>query len=686
MLLCACGFIVNIVFSRLARILNLPLYLDSIGTMITAALGGYIPGIIIGFINNIINGVSDGTSYFYGSLSMLTAVISAWMGKRGWFRKPKGIIALILSTAFIGGVGGSLVSWFIYGGNSGPIASLSLAKYLLEHGVSDMFLAHLSADVLVDLLDKTITVCASAAILSLLPQTIYDATDFFHWRVIQEKKIKVRSLTVGAKIMSLITVAVFAITVSITLVTYNQFHDAAIDSQMTVGKSIAQIIASQIDGNMVNDYIAKGETVEGYKQTEDKLHVIFESYSDIQYVYAYQIKEDGCHVVFDLDTAEQEGGHPGDIVEFDESFAPYLSSLIKGEYIDPVISDDTYGWLMTMYYPVFDDNGVCQCYAAVDLSMPRITASEHILLARTFSLFLCFFVFLLVTGVFLAQRTISFPINSISYAAQAFDYNSDQSRQQSLERLEKLAIRTGDEIESLYESFVKTTQQTVHYINETTKKSEEIANLQNALIMILADVVESRDQCTGNHIRNTAAYTRIIMSQMKKEGLHKDELTDEFMLDVFNSAPLHDIGKIHVPDSILNKPGRLTEEEFEEMKLHTVVGSQIIRNVIETVDAKDKSYLQEAERLAHYHHERWDGKGYPSGLKGEEIPLSARIMAVADVFDALVSKRSYKDGFPFEKAMDIIREGAGSHFDPQIANAFIHAEKEVREVTQSQKK
>lgn len=686
LLLCTCGILANFVFSRLVNILRLPLYLDNIGTMLTAALGGYIPGIVVGFLTNILNGLNDGTSYFYGSLNMLTAVTTAWMSKRGLLRKPKGIVTLILATAFIGGVGGSLLSWAIFGGDFGPIASSPLAVYLFEHGISSVFLSNFLADVLVDLLDKAITGCACIAILSLLPQAAYDATNFFSWRTIQEKHIKVRSMTVGAKIMSLITFAVFAITLSITLVTYNQFHEAAIDNQMTVGKSIAQIIASQIDGNMVDEYIANGEAAQGYKETEDRLYVIFHSYADIQYVYAYQIKEDGCHVVFDLDTADIDGGEPGEIIEFDESFAPYLSSLLKGEYIDPVISDDTFGWLMTMYYPVFDDNGICQCYAAVDLSMPRITASEHILLARTFSLFMCFFVFLLVSGVFLAQRTISFPINSISYAAQSFDYNSDQTRQESLERLEKLSIHTGDEIENLYDSFVKTTRQTVHYINETARKNEEIANLQNALIMILADVVESRDKCTGDHIRNTAAYTKIIMNQMRKEGLHKEELTDEFIIDVFNSAPLHDIGKIHVPDSILNKPGRLTEEEFAEMKLHTVVGSQIIRNVIETVDAKDKSYLQEAERLAHYHHERWDGKGYPSGLKGEEIPLSARIMAVADVFDALVSKRSYKEGFPFEKAMDIIREGAGSHFDPQIANAFIHAEKEVREVTQSRKK
>ena len=202
--------------------------------------------------------------------------------------------------------------------------------------------------------------------------------------------------------------------------------------------------------------------------------------------------------------------------------------------------------------------------------------------------------------------------------------------------------------------------------------------MQENLILVLADMVESRDQFTGDHVKNTSEYTLIIMNQLKKEGVYTDQLTDEFIRNVYHSAPLHDIGKIRVSDTILNKPGKLTDEEFETMKLHTVYGRDVIENAKKATP--DVSYLNEAENLSLYHHEKWNGKGYPQGLSGGDIPLSARIMAVADVFDALVSKRSYKDPFPFEKAMDIIREGAGSHFDPSVAAAFEHAEAEVRKV------
>lgn len=172
------------------------------------------------------------------------------------------------------------------------------------------------------------------------------------------------------------------------------------------------------------------------------------------------------------------------------------------------------------------------------------------------------------------------------------------------------------------------------------------------------------------------------MKQMQKDGIYADEITNEFIDNVVHSAPLHDIGKIQVPDSLLNKPGKLTAEEFKIMQKHTMAGKEIIEKAIESV-AGDSGYLKEAKNLAAYHHEKWNGKGYPCGLSGEDIPLSARIMAVADVFDALMSRRSYKPPFDFEYAVSIIKNDSGTHFDPQIVTAFLNAEEEIREVAQS---
>lgn len=212
------------------------------------------------------------------------------------------------------------------------------------------------------------------------------------------------------------------------------------------------------------------------------------------------------------------------------------------------------------------------------------------------------------------------------------------------------------------------------------KQTDAIDKLQNGLILVLADLVESRDKCTGDHIKKTAEYVSIIMEQLVKDGVYKEQLSETFIKDVIRSAPLHDIGKIQVPDAILNKPGKLTYEEFEIIKEHTTAGRDIITSAINMVSEEDSGYLSEARNLAYCHHEKWNGSGYPQGIAGDDIPLSARIMAVADVFDALVSRRSYKEPMSFEQAMNIVKESSGSHFDPKVVDAFIKAEDKIRHV------
>jgi response regulator RpfG family c-di-GMP phosphodiesterase len=314
--------------------------------------------------------------------------------------------------------------------------------------------------------------------------------------------------------------------------------------------------------------------------------------------------------------------------------------------------------------------------------MDQLRNNGYSFLTKVISLFLGFFIMVLALGMWLAEYRIILPINAMALVAGSFAYNSEQSREDSLATIQALDIQTGDEIENLYHAIVKTTEDTVGYIANAQKKTEQITRMQNGLILVLADLVESRDKCTGDHVRKTAAYTKVIMDEMRREGVYADMLTDEFVADVEHSAPLHDIGKIHVPDALLNKPGKLTDEEFRQMQEHTTAGKEIIETTINSVSV-EAGYLKEARNLAAYHPEKWNGKGYPCGLAGEEIPLSARIMAVADVFDALVSTRSYKKPFTFEKAMDIIREGAGTHFDPLVAKAFLNAEDEVRRIAEA---
>jgi len=210
---------------------------------------------------------------------------------------------------------------------------------------------------------------------------------------------------------------------------------------------------------------------------------------------------------------------------------------------------------------------------------------------------------------------------------------------------------------------------------EVDEKTRHIVEMHDNLIMSLAMMVESRDNSTGGHIKRTSEGVRILVDEIQKEGILP--LTQEFCKDVIKAAPMHDLGKIAVDDAILRKPGRFTDEEFEKMKRHAAEGSRVIHEILLNTD--DDSFKTVAENIAHYHHERWDGSGYPDGLREEQIPVEARIMAIADVYDALVSKRVYKEAFDFVKADRIITEGMGSHFDPGLLSAYNKARPRLEE-------
>ena len=204
---------------------------------------------------------------------------------------------------------------------------------------------------------------------------------------------------------------------------------------------------------------------------------------------------------------------------------------------------------------------------------------------------------------------------------------------------------------------------------EVEEKTEHIIEMHDNLIMSLAMMVESRDNSTGGHIKRTSKGVEILIGEMRKEG--KIPLSDEFCHDVIKAAPMHDLGKIAVDDAVLRKPGRYTPEEYDQMKKHAAEGAKVIHEILLNTD--DESFKVVAENVAHYHHERWDGSGYPEKLSGESIPLEARIMAIADVYDALVSKRVYKDAYDFKKADSIIMEGMGTQFDPSLETAYVNA-------------
>jgi putative two-component system response regulator len=201
------------------------------------------------------------------------------------------------------------------------------------------------------------------------------------------------------------------------------------------------------------------------------------------------------------------------------------------------------------------------------------------------------------------------------------------------------------------------------------EKTRNIVEMQNALLKTMAELVEYRDDITGRHIERTQHGIKVLLEEMEKENLYTDETKDWDVEILLQSCQLHDVGKISISDRILKKPGKLNEDEYEDMKIHTQIGRQIVEKV--EVLTHESEFLKYAKIFAASHHEKWDGTGYPNGLKGEEIPLLGRIMAIADVYDALTSVRPYKQAFSHEEAIKIIQEGSGTQFDPALVEIFV---------------
>ncbi|MDR2591561.1 MAG: response regulator [Chitinispirillales bacterium] len=213
------------------------------------------------------------------------------------------------------------------------------------------------------------------------------------------------------------------------------------------------------------------------------------------------------------------------------------------------------------------------------------------------------------------------------------------------------------------------------------EKTKTVLDLQNAILRTVAELVECRDDTTGGHIERTQSYLQILVDALWTDPMYRDEVSSWNIDFLLQSSQLHDVGKIAIKDSILQKPSKLTPEEFEEMKTHTTFGIKVIEKIQE--NTSEATFLEYAKIFASTHHEKWDGSGYPCGLIGEAIPLQGRLMAIADVYDALISERPYKKAFTHEEAVKIISDGSGSHFDPNLVKLFLEREQEFKLISKS---
>ena len=682
--ICTSGIYLNILLYKLVTVFGLPLYLDTVGTIIVASIGGFLPGVYVGFFTNIIKSFNEPASMYYGVLNVIIAVTATVIATRNFKKNWHRILVSIASFSFIGGGVGALIPWFMEGIT---FDSEPLGLILYNAGLSNLFFAHFFASLIMDIPDKILTVLLVEFIIRFIPKKFYRYASFCMW--MQEPflkddfkmrdKSKVRVISVRMKTLLALVFAFSIVALAGTNISLYIYHKSIMNDHKKLAIGTASLAAKIIDGDKIEEYLASNGSSEDYKKTKKILTDILTSSPEIAYLHVNKVFFKGFHVIFDVETEKTPAVRIGTLVPFDKGFSPYIPKLLSGMEIEPIISKDENGYLLTAVKPVFNSKGECVCYAVADVNVKKLQADERSFLVEVIAVFLGFFLLMCTFSIWLSDYNIIYPIKSITVHVDNFEQAESQKKlDECVKELNEIGIRTGDEVEQLFKSICRMTTNQAEQTRSIRQLLNETAKMQDGLIMVMADFVENRDSDTGAHVQKTAAYVKIIVEALYKQDIYLETITPKFMSDVVRSAPLHDVGKIKIPDRVLNKPGKLTDEEYEIMKTHTTHGKQIMDSVISTVEGEH--YLKEARNMAAYHHERWDGNGYPEKLAGEEIPLSARIMAVADVFDALSSPRVYKPAFSLEKSIEIIQEGKGSQFDPKCVEAFIESLDEVREV------
>ena len=681
-LLCGAGVGLNMLLSALVTALDLPLYLDTVGTMIAAILGGYLPGVVVGFTTNLLRTLFEPAAIYYGVMNVLVAVLAAFFAERGWHRTIPGMIGMVTVFTLVGGAFGMIIPWLREGIS---FETESMAGIIYETLHVSPELSYLLSVLIMDLPDKAISVLLSLSLIRLIPEDYHKLFKLHIWvedpdfieETSGEQNANVRILSLRIKTLLVVVVSLTTVALMCAVLSVNVFRKMTIDEHTQLAVGIADLAAGVVNGDMVDRYLKDHGKSGDYLETKERLERILASSPEIAYLYVYRPEPAGFRVIFDVETTDTPANEIGTVQPVDPGFKPYYPQMLAGLRIDPIISNDTYGYLLTAANPIYDSKDRCVCYAIADVDMEKLARDSRSFLAEMVSVFLGFFILLCTFTIWLTDQNIIIPINSLVRCMDRLARTSDsqESMDEDVRMFRSLGIHTGDELENLYLSASSMTKNQAEQLRSIRRLSDYTSNMQDGLIITMADLVESRDSDTGAHVQKTAAYVKIIVEGLKKKGYYAGKITPKFMSDVVRSAPLHDIGKINIPDSILNKPGKLTEEEYEIMKTHAAAGKRIMENAISTVKADH--YLKEARNMAAYHHERWDGKGYPEGIHGEVIPLSARIMAVADVFDALTSTRVYKPAFPLEEALKIMEEGKGTQFDPKCIEVFMEALPEV---------
>lgn len=686
------GTLINVLLSYLMFKSGLPLFLDTVGTIIVSAFSGMLLlGILTAVISNVVCSIFNETALYLAFLNALIAIFTVWFLHKHSFKKFGKTIIFAIAISLFSAVSVSLVQFIVLGQDQTSMVVQS-AQNFSSAANFPYLISFIIVNFLLQLADKGFSCILVMILVRLVSEETRTAYTSGVWlqRPLSDKELKelksmrstvkhsLRTRNTNTLVFTSLVVMILTGWTGLRLYSQNEKVKKTESAWSTI-----KTAATLIDLERIDDYLKYGEEAEGYKETAELLSKLWMCSTDIAYLYVVKPEGEYGKFIFDVDTRAVEPDaeppyYPGELVLFEDAFKPYFSYFEEGRPIGPVETDDAWGWLLTVYYPVKDSLGNMKCYVGADVSLQYIAEYMWVFFVKIILTMAGFFILIVAFALWKTGVYTSIPISTMTSCLERFATSGeDQDKlDENVRVIRSLDIHTQDEVERLYKAICKMTLNQAEQMRDIRHLSDSTLKMQDGLIITMADMVESRDSDTGAHVQKTSAYVKIIVEGLKKKGYYAQKITPKFISDVVRSAPLHDVGKINIPDGVLNKPGKLTDEEFEIMKSHTTAGKILLENAISSVQGEN--YLKEARNMAAYHHERWDGKGYPEKLHGEVIPLSARIMAVADVFDALTSPRVYKPAFPIEKALEILQQGAGTQFDAKCIEVFMDALPEVK--------
>ena len=496
-LICLVALIVNLLGFFIVEKFNLPLFLDTGGTIFIAALGNYELGIALGFFTNLSKSFVEPTEMYFCSVSVAVAIITTFFARKGFYQKFWKALFMVPILTFVTGTCDLLIESF-----------LELTDTL--EPVKE-FKVNFIEDFIYEFLDKGLSVLAVFISLKFIsPQT----KKFF--RTLGQKQAPLSdemksivseqsylSSSLRTKMLVILTVCSLLLSFSVSLISYLLFKDSAVNDRIKNVDGMVTLLVSEINPYRVDDYAEYGRRLEDYKALEEKFYTVKNSNSNVKYLYVYRFLEEGCQVIFDLNTSNLEGDKAGMFINLDKTLYPYKEDLLAGRPIPPIISDDEYGYLLTLYKPVYDEKGKCQCYAAIDFSMDILPEYTRTFVIKLLALFLGCFVFIFAIGISFVENNIILPVNTMAYSARNFSYDSATAREKNIEQIKTLKIQTGDEIENLYSALLRTTENISRYLEHLQRAKTQVSDMRVRFTAM--DEIAHKDSLTG--VKNKTAYT-----------------------------------------------------------------------------------------------------------------------------------------------------------------------------------